>query len=403
MIVPKSQVSPKSRSRIILGIFGFGVVGQGLYRVLNQTRGIHAAIKKVCIKHPEKQRFIDSKYFTTNRTEILDDPEINVVVELIDDADAAYEIVTEALRRGKGVVSASKKMIAQHLPELFGLQKKYKAPFLYEAAVCASIPIIRNLEEYYDNDLLKSVEGIVNGSTNYILTRLFSGNKSYAEALKEAQEHGFAESDPSLDVEGLDAKFKLCIILLHSFGLFAEPEKIFNYGITHINEFDINFAKQRGHKIKLIARCSQEGDGVSAFILPKFLNGNSPLTSVDDEYNGVVMESAFSENQVFVGKGAGGNPTGSAVLSDISALTYDYKYEYKKFHQQNGSKLKEDIPLEIYVRYKNLETIALKDFSSIRERYESDSFSYLIGTTTLAQLKKAPWIQDKDVSVILMN
>src|SRR6185295_3167000 len=120
-----------NRNHINLGIFGFGVVGQGLYRILNQTKGIQATVKKICIKHPRKQRPIDSKYFTTHRNELLDDPEINVVVELIDDADAAYEIVSEALKRGKGVVSASKKMIAQHLPELFQLQKKYKAPFLY--------------------------------------------------------------------------------------------------------------------------------------------------------------------------------------------------------------------------------------------------------------------------------
>lgn len=392
-----------NRNHITLGIFGFGVVGQGLYRVLNQTKGIQATVKKICIKHPRKQRPIDKKYFTTDRLDILDDPEINVVVELIDDADAAYQIVCEALKRGKGVVSASKKMIAQHLPELHKLQKKHNAPFLYEAAVCASIPIIRNLEEYYDNDLLKSVEGIINGTTNYILTKLHSGNISYVAALKEAQDSGFAESDPTHDVEGFDAKFKLCIILLHSFGLFAKPEQIFNYGITHLNEFDINFAKQRGHKIKLIARCRQERDGVSAFILPKFVNGNSRLTSIDEEYNGVVVESAFSENQVFIGKGAGGNPTGSAVLSDISALTYDYKYEYKKLHQQSGAKLTENVPLEIYARYKQRDSIRLKDFSSIRERYESDSFNYLIGTTTLAGLRKAKWLADKEVSVILMN
>lgn len=392
-----------NRNHITLGIFGFGVVGQGLYRVLNQTKGMKATVKKICIKHPRKVRPIDASNFTTNRQHLLDDPDINVIVELIDDADAAYEIVCEALKRGKGVVSASKKMIAQHLPELHALQKKYKAPFLYEAAVCASIPIIRNLEEYYDNDLLKSVEGIINGSTNYILTKLFNSNKSYEAALKEAQDNGFAETDPSLDVEGFDAKFKLCIILLHSFGLFAEPEKIFNYGITRMNEFDINFAKQRGHKIKLIARCRQEKDGISAFIFPKFLNGNSRLTSIDEEYNGVVVESAFSENQVFIGKGAGGNPTGSAVLSDISALTYDYKYEYKKLHQNGTKKLTDKVELEVYVRYKDRNSVNPKHFSSIRERFESDSFNYLIGTTTLAQIRKAPWIENKDVSVILMN
>ncbi len=391
-----------NRNHIQLGIFGFGVVGQGLFRVLNQTKGIKADIKKICIKHADKQRSVDHSFFTTDRNMLLDDPEINVIVELIDDADAAYEIVTEALKRGKAVVSASKKMIANHLPELFELQKKHQAPFLYESACCASIPIIRNLEEYYDNDLLKSLEGVINGSTNYILTKLFEGNKSYEDALHEAQVNGFAESDPTLDVEGHDAKFKLCIILLHSFGVFTRPDDIFSFGITRINEFDINFAKQRGSKIKLIARCSQEGDNVSAYILPKFLNGNSRLTSIDDEYNGIVVESAFSENQVFIGKGAGGNPTGSAVLSDISALTYDYKYEYKKYYQQNGAVLSDEIPLEVYVRYHSLGKINPGDFISIREKFESESFNYLIGKIHLSKLKNAEWSKDKAVSVIVV-
>ncbi|GIV33500.1 MAG: homoserine dehydrogenase [Chitinophagales bacterium] len=391
------------RNHIQLGIFGFGVVGQGLYRVLNQTRGIRATIKKIGIKHPEKERPIDSGFFTTRKDEILDDPDIHVIVELINDADAAYEIVTEAMKRGKGVVSASKKMIARHLPELFELQNFYRVPFLYEAAVCASIPIIRNLEEYYDNDLLKSVEGIINGSTNYILTRLHEGNKSYQDALREAQENGFAESDPSSDVEGYDAKYKLCIILLHAFGLFVREEDIFNYGITHINDFDIRFAKQRGWKIKLIAACRQEGEKVSAFILPKFITPGSRLTDIDEEYNGLIVESAFSENQVFIGKGAGGNPTGSAVLSDISALTYDYRYEYKKFHQLNGLSLTDEVPLEIYVRYNDPDIINGFRFSAIRERYESETFRYFIGTTTLRDLRRAPWLHEKDVSIILMH
>ena len=233
------------KKKIRLGIFGFGCVGQGLYSVLQQTRGINAEIKKICIKHPEKKRSIDASFFTTNRDEILNDPEIDVVVELIDEVDAAFEIVSAALKNRKGVVSANKKMIAENFTTLLELQNRYKTPFLYEASCCASIPVIRNLEEYYDNDLLTSVEGILNGSTNYILTHIFNHDQTFAEALKNAQELGYAETDPSLDIQGLDPKYKLLIILVHAFGIILKPGDIFNYGIGNLKEADIRYAQEK--------------------------------------------------------------------------------------------------------------------------------------------------------------
>ena len=175
-----------------IGLFGFGVVGEGLYKVLAHTPGLHAQIKKVCIKHPEKERNAPAELFTTDAAMLLDDAGINVIVELIDDADAAHAIVTTALSRGKAVVSANKKMIAEHIGELIALQQVHDVPFLYEAACCASIPVIRNLEEYYDNDLLQGISGIVNGSTNYILTKIFEENIGFEQALAQAQQAGFA-------------------------------------------------------------------------------------------------------------------------------------------------------------------------------------------------------------------
>src|SRR5690625_6956853 len=240
---------------INLGVFGFGVVGQGLYEVLSQPKGINARIKKICIKDPDKPRSIDRKYFTTNRNDILEDPNIDVVVELINDTTAAFAIVSRALKNKKAVVSASKKMIAENLEALYDLQQTHHAPFRYEAACCASIPIIRNLEEYYDNDLLNAVEGICNGSTNYILTKVFEDNIDFNNALQQAQENGYAETDPTMDIEGFDPKFKICILLLHAFGIFVKPENVFNFGISRLNEFDVNYAKQQKRKIKLISVC----------------------------------------------------------------------------------------------------------------------------------------------------
>lgn len=387
--------------KIKLGVFGFGCVGQGLYNVLNHTRGINAEIKKICIKHPDKKRPIDASFFTTDRNEILDDPEIDVVVELIDEVDAAFEIVSSALRKRKAVVSANKKMIAENFGTLLGLQREFNTSFLYEASCCASIPVIRNLEEYYDNDLLTSVEGILNGSTNYILTNIFQHNQPFEAALKRAQELGFAESDPGLDIKALDPKYKLLIILVHAFGIILTPDDIFNYGIQHLKETDIRYAREKNASIKLIAKCKKMDNKVIAYCMPRFVAHEDTLNKVTYEYNGLLVEGAFSEHQFFMGKGAGGNPTGSAVLSDISALTYNYRYEYKKISQHLNYGFSQDINLEIFVSYNGNIKPELADFNSISVKHESPDFNYIIGKINLATLKQCGWIQEESISMVL--
>ncbi|MDE6437866.1 MAG: homoserine dehydrogenase, partial [Muribaculaceae bacterium] len=199
---------------IRIGLFGLGTVGQGIFSVIRRARNAHAEIRRICVRNLDKPRGIevDPALLTTRPEDILADPEIDLIVELIDDAEASYAIVTEALRRGIPVVSGNKAMIARHLPELIELQRKHGTALLYDASSCGSIPVIRNLEEYYDNDLLLEVKGILNGSTNYILSRVFDHGENYDDALARAQQLGFAESDPSRDIEGLDSLFKLIII-----------------------------------------------------------------------------------------------------------------------------------------------------------------------------------------------
>ncbi len=390
------------RKNLTIGIFGYGCVGQGLFDVLSRTNGIKATIKKICIKNPDKPRTLASHYFTTDKNEILNDPEIDVVVELINDEIAAFDIVRTAMQNGKAVVSASKKMIAENLLELYDLQQQYKVPFLYEGACCASIPIIRNLEEYYDNDLLHSVEGIINGSTNYILTKIFDENISFATALLDAQNLGFAETDPRLDIEGFDPKFKLCILLLHAFGLFVKPENIFNFGIHRISDFDINYARQKNAKIKLIAKCKKINNDVFAYVFPHLICYNSQLSNISNEYNGLLVESAFSDKQFFAGKGAGSTPTGSAVLSDISALSYSYRYEYRKIGQTGSLALNNNIPLKLYVRYSRSQKINLDDFTVIHEEYASEENRYIIGTIALEKVKQMSWIHEEGVNLLVV-
>jgi homoserine dehydrogenase len=384
---------------LTLGLFGFGCVGQGLYHVLDETPGIKAEIRKICVKNRNKPRTLDETLFTFDKDEILNDPSIDVVVELIDDADAAFDIVKSALQKGKAVVTANKKMLAEHLEEIYQLQQQYGKPVLYEGSVCGSIPIIRNLEEYYDNDLLTGIEGIFNGSTNYILTKVFEEKKNYSEALQQAQDLGFAESDPSLDVKGFDPKFKLVIAIAHTFGVFVKPEEVINIGIDRISELDLKFAYDNHYSIKLVARAFKIQNQVFGFVAPQFIESTHPLYAVRNEYNAVQLESAFAEKQLFVGKGAGSYPTGSAVLSDISALTYDYRYEYKKLHQLTNLKFSNQLLVEVFVSFEKGVDISINDFDQFESGYASHGKQYMVGKVSLDKLLK--WSSLDGVGIIL--
>ena len=392
----------ETNKKLVLGIFGFGVVGEGLYKVLNLTPTLNANIKKVCIKHPDKKRNAPAELFTTDKKILLEDSEINVIVEMIDDADAAYEIVKTAFINGKSVVSASKKMIAEHLAELIELCHQVNSSFLYEAACCASIPVIRNLEEYYDNDLLHSINAVVNGSTNYILTKMFEEKLSFKEALIQAQQLGFAESNPVLDVEGFDALNKWALLLTHSYGILPEKGSIVFTGIQNITSENALQADKKDCVIKLVASAKKLDNGkVAAFVLPQFVRKDDPLAFVKNEYNGVVIESSFADKQFFYGKGAGSLPTASAVLSDISALRYDYKYEYKKLHQPIQNELTTDFYVKAYVSFTNWEHIKKEDFESIEEWHSNDKSNYLTGIIHFQKLKGSDWWKKNKVSLIL--
>lgn len=386
------------KKNLRLGVFGFGCVGQGLYHVLNETKGLKAEIRRIVVLNPEKERPIPAHFFSFDENEILNDPEIDVVVELINDPEAAFRILKSALEKGKAVVTANKKMLAEHLKEIQDLQLKYGKPVLYEGAVCASIPIIRNLEEYYDNDLISSLEGILNGSTNYILTKVFEERKSYSEALADAQNLGFAESDPSLDVRAFDPKYKLAILIPHAFGEFVDPDQIIHFGIDRISATDLRFARENGLTIKLIGRAFKKNGKVYGLVAPQLLEATHPLSSVRNEYNAVMVEGAFAEKQTFIGKGAGSYPTGSAVLSDISALTYDYQYEYKKTRQESGIQFTNDASVDVLVSFKSGQVRHL-DFLSVSDGYRSGDTEYIKGLATFEQIRT--WFNLEGVSVLL--
>ena len=378
-------------SKIKIGLFGLGTVGSGIVEVISKATNSNAEIRRICVRDINKKRTVkvDPSIISDRKEDIFNDPEINLIVEVIDDAEAAWDIAREALGRKIPVVSGSKTMIARHLEELIELQRENDTALLYDASACGSIPVIRNLEEYYDNDLLIEVKGILNGSSNYILSRVFDHNDEYSSALKRAQELGFAESDPSFDIDGYDSLFKLVIITVHALGAYVRPEDVFTYGISHISDYDIRIAKEKGKKIKLVAQVIKFAeDKFTMFVMPEFVGPSRYIYNVDDEYNGIVIRGECYDRQFMFGKGAGSLPTASSILSDIMARLRDYRYEYKKMGYRGRPEYSTDMKLKVYVRYKETPVPEIIPFLKISERYQSETVNYVIGEIMLTDLKK---------------
>lgn len=390
-------------SNFKIGLFGFGVVGQGVYEVIRKSKNAHAEIVKICVHDLKKPRGVevDPSLLTDKAEDILNNSEINLIVEVINNAEDAFSIVKTALEKGIPVVSGSKAMLAKHLPELIELQKKHNVALLYDASSCGSIPVIRNLEEYYDNDLLLEVKGILNGSSNYILSRVFDHKEPYESALRKAQELGFAETDPSFDIEGYDSLFKLVIITVHALGAYVAPERIFTYGISTIHDSDIQYAREKGVKIKLVAQVVKVSDEhFTMFVMPEFVSPNKYIYSVDDEYNGVVIRGECYDRQFMFGKGAGSLPTASSILSDVMARLHDYRYEYKKQNYLQKPDYTTDIMLKIYVRYSQTNILHVLDFDAIHEQYISSESNYVIGDIKLSELlAKRDQLHAKDLFI----
>lgn len=390
--------------QINIGLFGFGTVGKGLYDVLKKIQPENVSIVKVCVRNVAKHSAEAPELeFTSIADDIFTDTRINFIVELIDDDEAAYGIVKRALQAKIPVVSGNKKMLARHIQEMIQLQRDNDTALLYDASACGSIPVIRNLEEYYDNDLLISVKGILNGSSNFILSKIFNEGMNYAEALKLAQDLGFAESDPTLDIGGWDSLFKLIIITIHAFGVYVEPEQIFTFGIGNMNEHDIQFAHEKRRRVKLVGWAEKvDEDKLVLSVMPHLLSKQKYIYSVEDEFNGVVIKGLFYYKQFMFGQGAGGFPTGSAVLSDITAQLYDYRYQYKKLQSPHQLHFTNDYKVRIYYRYDSPATLNLLEFSTIHESYYSDTYKYVVGDIELSQLQaQAQSLRESNVFVCL--
>lgn len=387
--------------KINIGLFGFGSVGQGLYELLDQNTSFDAQIEKIVVKNNDKKRALDESHFYYDASVILEDESIDTVVELIDDADAAYKIVVAAIKKGKNVVSANKKLIAYKLEELKTLAGKNDVSFLYEAAVCASIPIIRTLEDYYNTDTIERINGICNGTTNYIFSQTDRG-KSYENALHEAQELGFAESDPTLDVDGFDAKFKLCILIKHAFGVSVHPDEIFNYGIRHVTKADVNFGTQRGYRLKLLSSVYLNNGRLTAFVAPQFVREGDLNYTVDGSLNAVAVKGKFTGEQNLVGLGAGPHPTASAVLSDINALRNDYSYPYDQEHKNKNIQIDNESEIPVYIRSSRTEELSSIPFNEVNEEFKNSDIHSKTGSISLHELRKIDFNDRPDLFLAIL-
>jgi homoserine dehydrogenase len=337
-----------------VGLIGFGCVGQGFYDIVQQLPTAEIEVSRIAVKSRNKPRPLPPERFELDADALLADSKLDILVEVIDDADEAFRLVSEALRQGRRVVSANKAMLALHLPELRGLEQTHGGTLLYEAAVAGSIPILRTLDSYFGLEPLRAVSGIINGSSNYVLSRMAEDGGDYAEALAEAQAQGFAETDPTLDMAAFDARSKAVLLAAHAFGLTIAPDELLNLGIENITPRDIRNAEVRGLKIKVVAHLELLADGrIGAAVLPRFVSATSPLYTVENETNGVLVEATFAGSQFLRGKGAGGHPTGSAVLADVTALRTGYRYAYGKKQADASPELASDLELEIYLRHED--------------------------------------------------
>ena len=366
-----------------IGLLGFGCVGQGFYDILQQQPELGLAVTRIAVKSPDKPRTLPAGRFSFRADEVLNDPAVDLLVEVIDDADEAFRLVSAALRRGRPVVTANKAMLARHLPELVRLQQEFGGTLLYEAAVCGSIPVVRTLDDYFSHEPLRAVSGIFNGSSNYVLSRMAEEGSDYGPTLADAQALGFVETDPSLDMGAFDPRSKAVILAAHAYGAFLNPDEVLNLGIEGIGAADIAYAAARGQKIKVVASLSRQPDGrLTALVTPLLVGPESPLFGVEREFNGVVIEAAFAGTQFLRGRGAGGHPTGSAVLADVLALRRGFRYGYAKQNIAAKPQLAENLEADFYLRHADPATL-----QAALERLEAPAETLVTGAHATGPLR----------------
>ena len=320
-----------------IALLGFGTVSQGTFNLLQDNvdlitnrSGVTIEISKIFVRNPDKYTNItlpSTAQYVTNIDDVLNDESITIVVELMGGTTFAKDCVEAALKHGKSVVTANKDLLAEAGPYLFDLAYKNNVDLRFEASVLGGIPIIRTLYESLGGNRITELVGIMNGTTNFILSKMTDEGLSYGDVLKEAQDLGYAEADPTADVEGLDAARKLAILASISFNRRIFFEDVTVEGITKIDTEDISFGKEFGYNIKLIGIAKESSKGLSLNVYPAFVPLTHPLASVRGSYNAIYIKGNGIDDAMFYGRGAGSLPTGSSVVSDIMEVAQNVAFE----------------------------------------------------------------------------
>lgn len=326
---------------IQIGLAGLGTVGTGVYETLNRNHDILAAraripfsIKKVAVRDLNRKRdvHVPAEKLTDDWHELVDDPEIDIIIELIGGTTHAYDLITSALKAGKPVVTGNKALLAERGSDLFLLSTQMGVPLYFEASAGGGIPIIESLRNSLICNHINSIIGIINGTSNYILSAMEEFGASYEDALQKAIDLGFAEADPTLDVNGWDAAHKGLILTMLAYGVMVEPTKIFVSGIENVSACDFAFAKKLGYTIKLlvVVRFHQEDNSIELRVQPSFVPLWHILASVNGVFNAIAVNGDIVGETLFYGRGAGKNPTSSAVISDV--ITAMRESRHPQFH-----------------------------------------------------------------------
>ncbi|WNZ90748.1 homoserine dehydrogenase [Streptococcus iniae] len=323
---------------IKIALLGFGTVASGLpflltenYSKISDATGDDIVISKILVRNEnEKNRLMGLGYtyeFVTSIDDILEDPEITIVVELMGRIEPAKTFICQALRAGKHVVTANKDLIALHGKEMRSLAQKEGLAFYYEVAVAGGIPILRTLANSYASDKITKLIGVLNGTSNYMMTQMVDKGWTYEQALAKAQELGYAESDPTNDVEGIDLAYKVAILSQFSFGMDLDFEQVSHKGISSISAKDVTLAQELGYVIKLLGFIEETASGISAGVSPTFIPEKHPLASVNGVMNAVYIESIGIGQSMLYGPGAGQKPTATSVMADIIRIARRLKEE----------------------------------------------------------------------------
>lgn len=311
---------------ISIGLLGLGTVGSGVVKIINDHQdklmhqvGCPVEVKKILVKDLNKARGIEvpASLLTTNENDILHDPDIDVVIEVMGGVEKTRDYLLEALKQKKHVVTANKDLMAIYGSELLTMASENGCDLFYEASVAGGIPILRSLVDGLASDRITKMMGIVNGTTNFILTKMSKQGAAYQEVLKQAQELGYAEADPTSDVEGLDAARKMTILATLGFSMKIDLDDVKVTGISSITEEDLKYAKQLGYTMKLLGTAHRDGEKVEVSVQPTLLPETHPLASVNDEYNAVYVYGEAVGETMFYGPGAGSMPTATSVVSDL--------------------------------------------------------------------------------------